>query len=180
MSLVTLSYLVSFFLILLGLLCLIRPKKLSLFCYRFLDNECFGTGTLFLGGIWFLWEVSQLSEADFGQYKIFLIVLFSLLFISCWMYWKDWLSVRGLSLISLLLMHQCLGVGYMQTAVVRPWISLFCYVIIIAALFFGTYPYRAGDFFKWSCERAGVWPIRCLGGFSLFYGLFIVYMSTLR
>ncbi len=179
MSIVGLAYVVGALLVLCGLAILLCAQSLSSMIYRCLRNEIFGLVVFCLGGLWFLYEISCLSEADFGQYRGLLILLFGSVLVACCIYWRDWLSVRGLSLISLLLMNQCLAVGYMKADVLCPWVALFCYIIIIGALFFGTYPYRVGDFLRWS-ERVGAWPMKLLGALSVTYGTFILYLSVVR
>ncbi|MDR0393504.1 MAG: hypothetical protein LBH52_04765 [Puniceicoccales bacterium] len=175
MTVTTLGYVVGILLVFFGVFFNLNASQLSINLCRLLRNNFFGISIFVLGVLWFLWHVGHLSEADFGQYKHWLIFLFVCVFGACCVYWQDWLAVRGIALLAILTMHPCLSVGYMQLHPVRPWLSLLFYIVIVTALFFGVYPYRVRDFVAWSCKQLFAWPIRLMGLASFAYGIFILH-----
>ena len=50
------------------------------------------------GGLWFLYILSTLGEADFGDIKIYLIAIFGVAGLLAFKYLDDFLSVRGLAI----------------------------------------------------------------------------------
>ena len=67
-----------------------------------------GAAIVFFGGsgVWFLFQLSQLGEADFGQIKEWLIGIFGVAGVLAFFYLNDFLSVRGVCVLILLLARQ--------------------------------------------------------------------------
>lgn len=113
---------------------------------------------LLFGGaaVWFLWHILQLGPADFGQYKQWLLLLFGVAALGAFYYIPDFLAVRGLAALALLCARLLLDAAYMQYDYpLRLVLVVFVYFMIIAALYFGTVPYRLRDCFNW------LWQKRC-------------------
>ncbi len=145
MTFITFSWLISISLIVFGI-CLMRCEgDKSVNCMRFLRNDTWGLSLFALAGFWFLLKIWNLEEADFGAYKHWLLILFVSVFIGCGVYWKDFLVVRAIAMLTLMLCHLSLQMGYMNSASVRPFLSLFFYFLIIISLFLGTYPFKVRD-----------------------------------
>lgn len=100
-------------------------------------------------GLWFLWDIAHLGEADFGQYKIWLLLIFGAVIISSFFYLKDFLVIRGLSVLQLLLSKVILDIAYMQPPLGRLFLVSFIYLVIIQALYFAALPYKMRDFLNW-------------------------------
>lgn len=105
-----------------------------------------------LAGLWFLWNVAHLGEADFGQYKNWLLLIFGASILGSFFYLKDFLIVRGLSVLELLLAKIVLDIAYMQPPLGRLFLVVFVYLIIIQALYFAVFPYKMRDFLNWLFE----------------------------
>lgn len=120
--------------------------------------------------IWFLFHLNQLGDADFGQYKHILILLFGTIAILAFFFLPDFLSVRGLSILTLLISWLMLKSAYMEWQYpARILMVGFVYVCIILALYFGTVPYRMRDFIDWL--YLGSRRARTLGYFFILYGI---------
>ena len=78
---------------------------------------------------------------------IMAITLF--IFASSFIFTKDFLAVRGLSIILLLFAREALDAAYLQEPVARLYFVSLTYVIIVFALYFGAWPYRLRDFNNW-------------------------------
>lgn len=103
-------------------------------------------------GIWFLFQLSQLGEADFGQIKEWLIGIFGVAGILAFFYLNDFLSVRGVCVLILLLARQFLDSAFLQEPTSRLVLVTQTYVWIVIALYLGALPYRLRDFFKYIYE----------------------------
>jgi hypothetical protein len=132
---------------------------------------------LLLGGatVWFLYKVTQLGPADFGQYKELLFALFLITAVSSFYFVPDFLAVRGLAAMILLVAGALLDAAYMQDPETRLFLVSFVYLAIVAALVLGASPYKLRDFLTWlykSEQRPQVF-----GAIFAAYGLLLVAMS---
>lgn len=123
--------------------------------------------------VWFLWHISQLGPADFGQYKQWLLILFGVAGIGAFYYIPDFLAVRGLAALVLLSARALLDIAYMQyDQPQRLVLVTFVYVAIIAALYFGTVPYRLRDLFNWlwakPCRARALGAVLALWAIAMF------------
>jgi len=64
--------------------------------------------------LWFLFNVSRLGPADFGDYKMLLLALFGASALGAFVYTPDFLAVRGLAGLILLAAGPLLGAAYMR------------------------------------------------------------------
>lgn len=132
---------------------------------------------LLLGGAtaWFLYKVTQLGPADFGQYKNLLFVLFLGTAVGAFYFVPDFLAVRGLAAMMLLTAGALLEAGYMHYEAEALFLKSFVYFAIVVALVLGASPYKLRDFFSW-LYKSEPRP-RFFGGLFAAYGLLLVGMS---
>lgn len=126
--------------------------------------------------LWFLWHIWQLGPADFGQYKQWLLILFGVAAVGAFFYLPDFLAVRGAAALALLSSRVLLDAAYMQyDAPQRLVLVVFVYLAILAALYFGTVPFRLRDLLGW------LWAVksraRILGAVLTLWGLALLAIS---
>jgi len=124
---------------------------------------------------WFLYKVTQLGPADFGQYKHILFVVFLVTAVGSFYFVPDFLAVRGLAALMLLTAGALLEVSYMQYQMEALVLKGIVYLAIVAALILGASPYKLRDFFDW-LYRSAPRP-RIFGGFFAVCGLVLVGLS---
>ena len=174
---------IFYFANLLGVLLVISGASLWLFkekhqssVYTLLRNNAVGIAVFLVASTWFLLKIADLGEADFGQYKQWLLLLFSFCFLGCCIYWKDFLIVRGIAMLGLMTIHKLLNVGYMSGAFVHPFISLFFYVWIVILMYIGVYPYVIRNIlpvaFRKNCRY-----IKCMGLIFAVYGIGLIILA---
>ena len=124
--------------------------------------------------VWFLYKVTQLGPADFGQYKNLLFILFLVVALGSFIFVPDFLAVRGLAALMLLTAGALLDAGYMQygSALV---LKAFVYLAIVIALILGANPYKLRDFLEWLYKKEA--RPRIFGGVFAVYGLLLVAMA---
>jgi hypothetical protein len=120
---------------------------------------------------WFLYKVTQLGPADFGQYKNLLFVLFLVTAVGSFFCVPDFLAVRGLAALILLIAGALLEAAYMEAPMARLFLVSFVYLGIIAAIILGANPYKLRDFFEWLYAKAA--RPRIFGGIFAIYGLLL-------
>ena len=95
------------------------------------------------GGLWFLYILSTL-----GDIKIYLIAIFGVAGLLAFKYLDDFLSVRGLAILGLLLPREFLDSAFMQEPVSRLTLVSLSYIVVLASLYLGALPYRFRDFLE--------------------------------
>ena len=121
---------------------------------------------------WFLYKVTQLGPADFGQYKNILFVVFLLTAVGSFIYVPDFLAVRGLAALALLISGALLDAAYMEQPVTRLFLVSFIYAVIIISIILGASPFKLRDFLAWLYLKE-LRP-RIFGGIFLIYGMLLL------
>ena len=128
------------------------------------------------GAAWFLYRITQLTQADFGDYKVVLFIAFALIAILSFKLVPDFLAVRGLAVLVLLSAGSMLSAAFMQwDHPQRLFMVSLVYAAIVAALFLAGYPYRLRDFLTWLFARPG--RARVAGALCAGYGLLLAVVS---
>src|SRR5436189_3878230 len=82
---------------------LVNPTAFAAAVRKFPRSLPWGYFLMLLGTGWFLWNLSQESIADFASYKEWLFAGFAAVGIGSCFYVQDFLAVRGLAVVFLLL-----------------------------------------------------------------------------
>lgn len=121
---------------------------------------------------WFIWRLSRVGESDliFFQQPMPLMIGFGALAVAAFIYTPDFLAVRGLCVLMLLVGEPLLRSAYM--AWTHPWRLLMVtavYIGLALALYLAAAPFRLRDFFEWLYGSAS--RPRALGAVLFVYGL---------
>ena len=172
MSLTLATLIPGIFLAILGGLLLVHNSA-TVSMFKAFPRSKVAAGALFgAGAIWFLWSLTHLSEADFGEYRKYLLVGFAAVAILSFFYAPDFLAVRGACVLMLMSAMPLLDAGYMVYN--QPLVVLYklaVYVGIALAIYLGASPFRLRDFFQWLFAKSG--RARGLGAAFLTYGLLL-------
>ena len=87
---------------------LTRPAQLASAAKRFPRNLPVGILLMLLGTAWFVWNVSIEPIADFASFKPYMMVGFVAVGLLSCVFVQDYLAVRGLAVV-LLLLGKCMG-----------------------------------------------------------------------
>lgn len=119
--------------------------------------------TLAIGGGGFLWNVSQLGEADFGAYR-WLIFGISV-FVGIMSFWHapDFLAVRGATIVYMLFASLLLEAGFMRYDPGLLFVKGLVYAGIFASLWLAVSPFRARDAIEWLTHPGETWRVRAVG-----------------
>ncbi len=156
MTLYQSTYLFALLLALVGIPFVFFTSAFEKPAFAFLRSTKAAIVTFGGGGLWFIYILSQLGESDFGNIKEMLMLIFGGAGILAFFYLNDFLSVRGLSVLTLLLAREFLDSAFMQEPTSRLLLVSLSYVFVVAALYLGAVPYRLRDFFTYIYEK----PIR--------------------
>jgi len=164
-SLFTSTILAAIVFLLVGLPFLFSPAKLEPVARAYPRHRLTGVITMLIGGGWFLWKISQLGQADLGDYKNLLLILFAAVLVGSIFYVRDFLAVRGVAIIALLASNTGLKAAFgLYDIPERLFLVSVIYVCIVAGLIYGTIPYKGRDTVNWLYAK----PLRVRITASLF------------
>lgn len=171
MSLFAATFLTGLLLMGAGALLLGKIRTTAAMVQAFPRSETAALIGMGLGSAWFLYHILQLSEADFGAYRLYLFIGFAGIAVLSFVHARDFLAVRGFAIVTLLAAKVLLDAAFMQEPAARLFLVSFVYLAIVIALYLGVSPFRLRDFFQWlfATERRP----RVLGTFLLGYGLLL-------
>jgi hypothetical protein len=121
---------------------------------------------------WFLYNIWNLSKADFGEYRTYLFLGFAAIALLSFKCVPDFLGVRGGCALILVGAAPFLDSAFMQyDRPLRLFLVTLVYVALALAIWLGAQPWRLRDFFGWLFARSG--RSRGLGGFLVAYGVLL-------
>src|SRR5262245_31605196 len=123
----------------------LKPSAFAAAARKFPRSETWGYALMGLGTIWFLWNLNAESISDFAAYKTPMLVCL----MTC-IYVKDFLAVRGLAVVLLLLAKLTLDTARWHDSEWRLVLSVWAYLWIVVAIWFTVSPWRMRDLIEWS------------------------------
>jgi len=159
---------------------LMKPVAFGAAVRRFPRSLPWGVALMLLGTGWFIYNLSQESIADFASYKSVLYMVFAGVGIGSCIFVQDFLAVRGLAVVLLLLAKLMVDTG-------RPvlpdthWVivlQLWAYVLVLAGMWFTVSPWRMRDFLNWGTATEQRIKVGC--GLRLAFGLFVAFLGIAK
>lgn len=131
---------------------LLRPAAFAAAARKFPRNLPAGIALMTLGTVWFLWNVWREPIADFATAKPYLMLGFAGVGIGACVFVQDFLAVRGLAVVMLLLAKLMVDTGRPHLGE-TPWVLLiqtWAYVLVVAGMWFTISPWRLRDLLNWA------------------------------
>lgn len=159
---------------------LLNPSGFAAAVRKFPRSMPWGYVLTVLGSTWFLWNLSQESISDFASYKNILFGGFAAIGLGTCMFVQDFLAVRGLAIVLLLIAKLMVDTGRPRLAdtswvlVIQTW----AYVWVVAGIWFTVSPWRLRDLLEWGTAT----ETRVRGGCAvrLALGLFVVVLGLTK
>jgi hypothetical protein len=154
-----------------------NPKAFAAAVRKFPRSLPFGFALMTLGTLWFLWNVQQEPIADFAKAKPYMMFGFAAVGLGSCIFVQDFLAVRGLAVVLLLL-------GKLMVDTGRPWldkthwtlvIQTWAYVFVIAGIWFTAYPWRLRDLLEWGTANEA--RVKIGSAVRLAFGLFVAVLG---
>ena len=129
---------------------------------------------------WFLYNLSQESISDFAAYKNVLLAGFAGVGIASCFYVQDFLAVRGLAVVLLLLAKLMVDSGRPHLSetpfvlVIQTW----AYVLVVAGIWFTISPWRLRNLLEWGTANEARIKVGC--GIRLAFGLFVAILGLTK
>ena len=154
-----------------------KPAAFAAAVRKFPRSLPWGIALMVLGTVWFLWNLSQESIADFASYKNVLLAGFAGVGLGACIFVQDFLAVRGLAVVLLLLAKLMVDTGrpsLPQThwvLVIQTW----GYVLVVAGMWLTVSPWRLRDWLTWGTANNNRVKVVC--GLKLAFGLFVAWLG---
>jgi hypothetical protein len=159
---------------------LLKPTEFAAAVRKFPRSLSWGYALMLLGTAWFLWNLSQESIADFAAYKNVLLLGFAAVGLGTCIFVQDFLAVRGLAVVLLLLAKLMVDTGrpYLaQTSwvlVIQAW----AYLLVVGGMWLTVSPWRLRDLLGWATANEKRVKLGC--GIRLAFGLFVATLGIVK
>ena len=156
---------------------LARPKDFSAAVRKFPRNYAVGIVLMLLATGWFVWNVNNEPIADFAAYKPAMLAGFTAVGVASCIFIRDFLAVRGLAVVLLLLAKLMVDTGRPHLGessfvlVIQGW----AYVLILAGIWFTVTPWRLRDLLNWA--TANETRVRIGSAIRLAFAVFILLLG---
>jgi|ERR1051325_2384626 hypothetical protein len=157
---------------------LVKPAAFAASVRKFPRSVPWGVALMVLGTTWFVWNVSQEPIADFATYKDYLMVGFAAVGLGTCIFVHDFLAVRGLAVMILLLAKLMVDTGRPALGqthwvlVIQTW----AYLLVVAGLWLTVSPWRLRDLLEWGTANEQRVQIGC--GLRLAFGLLVAVLGV--
>ncbi len=157
---------------------LTRPAQLAAAARKFPRNLAVGVVLMLLGTAWFVWLVNREPIADFSAFKPYMMAAFVAVGVGSCIFVQDFLAVRGLAVLLLLL-------GKLMVDTGRPHLGESPFVLVIQAWAYGFVilgiwltitPWRLRDILNWATATES--RTRLLSGLRLAFATFVLILGV--
>lgn len=156
---------------------LARPARLAAVARKFPRNLPAGVVLMLLGTAWFVWNVNIEPIADFSTFKPYMMAGFVAVGVLSCVFVQDFLAVRGLAVVLLLLGKLMVDTGRLHLGqspfvlVIQVW----AYVFVLAGIWFTITPWKMRDLIEWATATES--RTRLLSGVRLAFAAFVVVLG---
>jgi hypothetical protein len=128
---------------------LISPKAFSQALRAFPRSEVWGYPLMLLATAWFVWNLKQENISDFAAWKPFMLVGFGTVGVLACVFVRDFLPVRGLAILLLLLAKVALDVQRWADTDWKNVVTVLAYVWVVAGVVLTVSPWWLRDWIHW-------------------------------
>lgn len=154
---------------------LLHPAKFREAVRRFPRSEMTGYFLMLLGTTGFLVNLNNEHISDFAAYKPYMLLGFGLIGVLTCVFVKDFLAVRGLAIVFLLLAKLMLDTARWVDTEWRLVIVTWAYLLVVVGMWFTVSPWRLRDLLHWGTATDGRVRYGC--GLRLAFGLFVAILG---
>ena len=156
---------------------LARPKEFAAAVRKFPRSYAAGVVLMLLATGWFVWIVNNEPIADFSAYKPAMLGGFAAVGVLSCIFVRDFLAVRGLAVVLLLLAKLMVDTGRPHLGespfvlVIQTW----AYVLVVAGIWFTITPWKLRDLLGFA--TANETRVRVGSGLRLAFALFVMTLG---
>jgi hypothetical protein len=167
LSLQTAGVIAGAFLVVVGLLGLMKPDFAQV-VKQFPRSRFAGVVLLTICLAWTFWLLATIQMGEFSSFRRPLLIALPIGYVLTLFFVDEFLAVRALGILCLLAAEPLLDAAFLRYETSRLLVTVFAYLLIIAGLFWVAIPYVLRDQLNWLARSAFRW--RCLHAIELIYG----------
>jgi hypothetical protein len=154
---------------------LMKPKQFAEHARQFPRAALPGYALMALGTIWFLYNVNAEAASDFASYKDKMMIFFAAIGLGACIFVRDFLAVRGLAVVFLLLAKLMTDTARWVDSDWRLVIVVWAYVLVVAGMWLTVSPWRLRDLINWATASEQRVKTGCLA--RLAFGLLVLALG---
>ncbi len=154
---------------------MLRPATTIAAARKFPRHTLSGVVLTLLATLWFIYNVSQESLSDFARMKSWFYLLFAAVGLGSCIFVQDFLAVRGLAVVLLLLAKLMVDTARWVDTEWRLVITVWAYLLVIAGMWLTVSPWRLRDWLGWA--TASEQRTRILGALRLGFSLLLIVLA---
>lgn len=152
-----------------------KPAAVREVVRKFPRSEICGYVLMAIGTLWFLRNLQGESISDFAAYKPMMLAGFLAVGVGTCIFVRDFLAVRGLSIVLLLLAKLMVDTARWADSEWRLVIVVLAYLWVVAGIWFTVSPWRLRDLINWA--TASDQRVRVTSAIRLAFGILLVILG---
>ena len=153
----------------------VQGEKGIAWIQRFHRNVPWGVLLTLIATVWFQYLLADENLSDFASYKPVLQLVFGLAGVGSCFFLRDYLSIRGLSVLLLLIARIMVDTERWHSNGWKNVITVWAYLLVVMAIWFVISPWRARDWAMWNTESTRRFRLGCLVRAA--FGIFVVLLG---
>jgi hypothetical protein len=154
---------------------LVNPAQFKAAVRKFPRSTPLGYALMLAATAWFIINVKSESLSDFEHLKPFLFTLFIGVGVGSCFFVRDFLAVRGLAVLLLLLAKIMVDSERWVASDWRLVIALWAYALVVVGMWFTVSPWRLRDLLYWATDNDK--RIRVGSAMRCAFGLFVAFLG---
>lgn len=154
---------------------LLKPGEFAAALRKFPRSEAWGMILMPLGTVWFLWNLKTDDIADFAAFKPVMFIGFAVVGFGACAFVRDFLAVRGLAVVVLLLAKFTLDTARWVDTDWRLVLVVWAYIWIVLSIWFTISPWRMRDLIQFL--TANDQRVRVGSAARLAFGLLVLVLG---
>lgn len=152
-------------------LAFLKPDAVGRWLQLFPRNVSLGVPLMLLGTAWFGWNLWNETLSDIAPWKNLMLVGFAVVGIGSCVFVKDYLAVRGLSVVLLMAAWFVCEKARPHDSLWRDVLIAWAYVWVFLGLWWSMAPWRLRDWINWWVARPGL--LRGAAAAGVAWGVFV-------
>lgn len=156
---------------------LMKPAGFTAVARKFPRHVPTGIILMLLGTAWFIWNVKIEPISDFEAIKTYMMAAFAAIGVGACFFVQDYLAVRGLAVLLLLLAKVMVDTGRPHLGETN-WvlvIQALAYVFVVAGIWLTVAPWRLRDFINWATATEP--RVKLCSAIRLAFALFVLTLG---
>lgn len=146
------------------------------FLKQFPRNYKWGAAILTVDFFWAMLLLNHMDMGEFFHLRKWFLTLVPIGFVLVLIYVQEFLAVRALGALMLLMAGPVLTAAFLQPQISRLLLPILAYVWIIAGMFFVGMPYLMRDLVNWVTGSAVRWKVAVMSG--VVYGAVLLVVAA--